>query len=90
MEYLLLNQLFQYLYNGIGFYIGFDILHESGTKYLPPDLLAECETEFLYAFWTVFGKHLFLVWQQFHCTITDVDQVDQHLNSLSAAYHIAA
>ena len=82
--------MFQRLYNNIWFYAGFDVFHESGIKYLLPDLSAKRKSELLYAFGPISGKDIFLVRQQLHGTVTDVDQIDQHFNPFAAPHHIAA
>ena len=33
---------------------------------------------------------LFLIRQQFHCTVADIDQIDQHLNPFVNPHHVAA
>ena len=35
-------------------------------------------------------KFFFLIRQQFYCTVTDIDQVDQHLDPFVAPHHVAA
>ena len=36
------------------------------------------------------GKFFFLIRQQFHCAVADIDQVDQHFNPFVAPHHVAA
>ena len=70
--------------------MSFDIFDENGIKYLFPYLYTESKPEFLYAFCAVFWEYFILIWKYFHGTIGDVDQVDQHFNSLMAPYYVAA
>ena len=67
-------------HNNTGFYAGFDISHESGIKYLLPDLLTKGKPKFLHTFCPVLWKWFFLIWQYLHGTIRDVDQVNQHFD----------
>ena len=87
---LLLNQAFQGFHNSIGFYVAFDVFHEMGIKYLLADFPAEHETEFLYTHITVLKKFFILIRQQLHCTVADVDQIYQHLDSFAATQHVTA
>ena len=90
MIYLTANQPFYGIHHPCRFYSCFDGLDETGVKYLFPDFLADEKTEVLYAFAAVFGKFFFLIRQQFHCAVADIDQIDQHLNPFAAPHHVAA
>ena len=51
----------------------FDIFYETAIKYFFLYLPAQYKTEILYAPIPVWGKLFLLIWQQFHCTIADID-----------------
>ena len=87
---LMPKQLFQYLCKDTWFYARFDILQESGIKYLPANFLTESEPEFLHAFVTVFWKKFILIRQHFHCAVCDINHIDQHFYPFTAANHVAA
>ena len=83
---------FKYLFYGIyhrcRFYSGFDILHETGKKYLFTDTFTYDKTKFLHTFIFIVSKFFVNIRQQFHCAITDIDQIYHHLNPFAASYHI--
>ena len=84
------NQPFYGIHQPCRFYSCFDVFDETDVKYLFLNFLADEKTEVLYAFTAVCGKIFFLIRQQFHCAVADIDQVDQHLDPFAAPYHVAA
>ena len=70
------NQPFYGIHQPCRFYSCFDVFDETDVKYLFLNFLADEKTEVLYAFTAVCGKIFFLIRQQFHCAVADIDQVD--------------
>lgn len=70
------NQPFYGIHQPCRFYSCFDVFDETDVKYLFLNFLADEKTEVLYAFTAVCGKFFFLIRQQFHCAVADIDQVD--------------
>ena len=70
-----LKCLFYSIYHGCWFYSGFNILHETGKKYMFTDTFTYGKTKFLHTFIFVVSKFIVDIRQQFHCTITDVDKI---------------
>ena len=84
MTALTLKQVFQGLHKSIRFYACFEVLQESGIKYLLADSAAKGEPEFLYTFAVVFWKGFFLVGQYLHCAVCDINQVATYLSDGSS------
>lgn len=70
--------------------MGFDVFHLNDIKYLLPGLFTEGEPKFLHTFRPIFWKSLILVWQQFHYTVWNINQINHHFNPFASADHVTA
>ena len=72
------------------FYTVFDCFYETGKKYLLPDFLTQGKTKLLYTATFILWKFFVLIWQNFHGTVCDIDQVYHPFDSAPASYHVTA